>query len=177
MARAGHHFPAGEEEEEDASIRSAAELIFQLAAPSWPSCAAALRSSRAGWRSGCPCASPTEQCWSHHLWLTGPAWLEGMQGFWDKVRGSALSLGAWSDAPLSPVAWSSVFLLHVLVFLWVLMGSRARNMGSGFCKPTGAQRDATSHTSNERSGHCWSVFGMDVVPARGRTLADADDRL
>lgn len=130
LAKAGHCFPAGEEE--DALISSAAELIFQHAAPSWPSCAAALRSSQAGWRSGCPCASPTERCWSHQPGLAGPAWLEGTQGFWDKPRGSALSLGAWSDAPFSPMAWSSVFLFHVLVFLWVLMGFHVRNVGSGF---------------------------------------------
>ena len=122
LARTGHRFPTGEEE--DASISSAAELIFQLAAPSWP--------SWAGWCCGCPCACPMEQCWSHPRWLAGPAWLEGMQGFWDKPKGSALCLAAQSEASVSPMAQSSVFLLHVLVFSWVLMGSRARNVGSGF---------------------------------------------
>lgn len=124
LAKAGHRFPAGEEE--DASISSAAELIFRLAAPSWPSCAAALRSRWAGWHAGSPCASPTEQRWSHHPWLAGPAWLEGMRGSGDKPGGSALSL------TLSPMAWSGVFLLHVLVFPLVLIGSCARIVGWGF---------------------------------------------
>lgn len=67
--------------EEDASTSSAAGLIFQLTASSWPSCATALRSSWAGWHAACPCAAPAEQSWSHHLWLAGPAWLEEVQDF------------------------------------------------------------------------------------------------
>lgn len=68
--------------EEDASTSSAAELIFQLTASCWPFCVTALHSSWAG----CPCAAPAEQCWSHHLWLAGAAWLEEVQGFWEQPR-------------------------------------------------------------------------------------------
>lgn len=110
LARARHHCPTGEEE--DASISSAAELIFQLMPPSWLSCAAVLWFVELAGTVVVPVHLPRSSVGATtHSWQVLPGW-RGCRDF-GRSPGSQCRLVVHGKMQPSPLWLGAVFFVCV----------------------------------------------------------------